>query len=717
MKCSNCQSELLEGAKFCTSCGTPVKNESQGPLCATCQAPLLPDAKFCTTCGTPVASKGEETAREETGEGGELSTVKQRIFWNIQRGEVACHINEAEFLRYDSAQGLIVNDGTTAYVKANGKVVAEIHGGTYDFVDPEELKKILESRQGGAVSLLSGLGRFLINALIGRRVKDKLKKPDQPKRRQSLDQLIESLKRKEVFSLQLKLDKNFSLVFGEGTAETDAAFRPMTIRTKHLDLPMGVRAIFHISDFEQFSKHYLSDSRVATTRRLAEELQPMVAAAVQGVMNGREVESNTLPQEVVDEITARLMAQADSFHGLTLERVAEVVASNEDLERLRGLARELYLSEKELDYLRRTNDFRNRLAAETNSQAIAEAQSELQLYQGLQEVNKDRLLAEDELDKFYTVLSREKRIRDAQSEDQVEAAMAEIAKTEMLREEDLENLRQDIAERGYQRGQSLRLMQLKDQIEFEKVRMAGEGELAVEQMRQTLELQDMALAGQRKVDAYADERRRIEHEHARAERQDEIDLDNAEMDAQLERLRKLKEMEREDKAQAHTHEMEMERVRQEKLDKQAQLSAEQLMAIGASENMNSEAAHAFAESFSAGKNAEQIQQAADARLADAQRHQEQMMEMMRMMQQTATTMTGHLVQEKDRQRDEYRSRLEHQEARIDHTQDSALEYATRNNQQQPQQPQQPQSVGRVCPNCGTVAASGIRFCAACGREL
>ena len=79
------------------------------------------------------------------------------------------------------------------------------------------------------------------------------------------------------------------------------------------------------------------------------------------------------------------------------------------------------------------------------NQQVAEARSDLQLYQGLQEVNKDMLLTEDELDKFYTVLSREKRIRDARSEDEVNAALADIAKTEMLREEDLENLQMAIA--------------------------------------------------------------------------------------------------------------------------------------------------------------------------------------------------------------------------------------------------------------------------------
>ncbi len=721
MKCQNCNSELLEGAKFCTTCGTPVAAQPAGGVCGKCGARLLPGAKFCTTCGAPAAAAPESAPAPEAqaAEGGELAAVKQKIFWNIQKGEVACRVNESEFVSYDSAQGLIVNDGTTAYIKANGKVLAEIHGGIYDFVDPDELERILESRRGGAAGALAGGGRFLINALLGRRVKDKFDKSGDPERQRSLDAVIESMKRHEAFSLTLKLDKSFSLVFGSGTAEEMAEFKPMTVRTKLLDLQMGLRAIFRISDFDRFAEYFLTDERVATTLKIAGKLQPTIQNAVQAVMQDRKVEGTSIPADVIELITAKIVAAGDQFYGLTLERVAEVAASNEDLERLRSLSRELYLSEQELDFLRRTNDFRNRLATETNGQAIADARSDLQLYQGLQEVNKDRLLADDELDKFYTVLSREKRIRDAQSEDEVEAALSDIEKTGLLREEDVENLRIDIAERRYQRGQVIRLMQLKDEIEFEKVRTAGEGQIAVETMRQGLELQELTLAHRRREDEYSDDRRAKEREQMRADREAELELDAAEMNAQIERLRKVKEINREDKKMDLDHEREMERLKQEALDKKARMTAEQLMAVAAGENLDSQAAVKFAESFSAGKNVEQVQQAAEARIADSQRHEDRMLEMMREMKEMATTMTGHIVQNKDEERDRYRERMERQEERVDKTQDSALEYATRNNQQAAPkpQPQAPQSVGRVCPDCGTVAAQGVRFCAHCGRDL
>ena len=48
MKCSACQHDNREGAKFCEECAAPLKR-----ACSRCGCELRPTAKFCNDCGTP----------------------------------------------------------------------------------------------------------------------------------------------------------------------------------------------------------------------------------------------------------------------------------------------------------------------------------------------------------------------------------------------------------------------------------------------------------------------------------------------------------------------------------------------------------------------------------------------------------------------------------------------------------------------------------------
>jgi membrane protease subunit (stomatin/prohibitin family) len=48
--CSNCQSPVNVGAKFCAECGTPTQKH-----CTNCNASISPASKFCAECGTPTA--------------------------------------------------------------------------------------------------------------------------------------------------------------------------------------------------------------------------------------------------------------------------------------------------------------------------------------------------------------------------------------------------------------------------------------------------------------------------------------------------------------------------------------------------------------------------------------------------------------------------------------------------------------------------------------
>ncbi len=48
--CPHCQAPLVEGAKFCSKCGSPVEET----VCPKCKQALQPGDHFCPACGTAV---------------------------------------------------------------------------------------------------------------------------------------------------------------------------------------------------------------------------------------------------------------------------------------------------------------------------------------------------------------------------------------------------------------------------------------------------------------------------------------------------------------------------------------------------------------------------------------------------------------------------------------------------------------------------------------
>ena len=51
MFCKNCGAKLLDGASFCTNCGTPIEEKTE-KLCKQCGNPLNDENVFCPYCGT-----------------------------------------------------------------------------------------------------------------------------------------------------------------------------------------------------------------------------------------------------------------------------------------------------------------------------------------------------------------------------------------------------------------------------------------------------------------------------------------------------------------------------------------------------------------------------------------------------------------------------------------------------------------------------------------
>lgn len=786
MKCPNCKAELRDGAKFCTKCGQKI---TQPAVCISCGVELRPGAKFCTKCGTrqeasPAPQQQPQTAQTPDDKRTEnrlqdMNDVNGRIYWNVQPGQVARIIREDEFENYSKVKGVIVPEGTTAYIRSNGKIIATISGGAYDFVSGSSSMNSQQSAEDGNV--LRRGWQFLCNLFS-----NKKKKPEAtPTAEEQLylnqqNAIIQNAKKGASFAVIIVLDKAFPLLVGAKQQSIDdyKNFVPMRIQTRYLEMNVGVNAYFKITNPEQFLVHYLTDKQQLNSASIVDEIADTMRVTLQDALYDTELTSNRIPAELHAMLKDRINAVAqEAFFGISVVRIVEISAESKDLERFTKLSQELYLSEKELDFLHRSNDFKNRLADAVNAQQIHEATTAADLRARLNEVNRnsrnEELLHADELRKFEHLLNNERILREARSDSERNLALMEIAQTGLIRKEELDALRHQLATNEFQRGAALRMMQLNDAIEFERVRTEGEADRAILMVRKELEAQGLK-------DDYADAQFYKDLARQTAVANSQLDIEQRQLDMQFNDDRRRREMDREDddaqfqqfmamqeaeernRENQRRHEAQMEQNRmQNQLDTERlkwenaqNLSAEQVWALQGGQ----EAAVAYASTLNDAKREREFAQqlaaerdAANARYDERLRQQDDMLranqDRMFEMMNNLINVTGGVqtqrseeraqfdrerMEEKDRQLREREDRLQRQENRMDTAYDRALDYTTRNNvapQAQPQSaPQQapqpapqaaPQPVEKsmpaaVCKDCGGEIEPGSAFCDNCG---
>ena len=787
-----------------------------------------------------------------------VNIVSGRAIWNIQKGEIARLITETEFAAADNLKGVIIQEGCMAMVYIDGQLVSMMPAGVYTFPAKTETEIRLERRQSeidqqqdelerqrrelekeedekaranaqsfasrGVFGEIAAFGRGVMNFLFG---KKKNEKPEQRNTRmQRTVQKLKMLPAPKICRVYIASNRIINMLFGATMdAEGNFSFAPMAIPTKLVDVNMGVTMQLQISNMQQLVQNYLADRSRLTVADIQQELQPGVKAQLTQMLRNLDYQANGLPEPIVNNLKTRLQATCNErMQGIEVVRVLDITDQSSDFDRFRAVERELFASEKELGFLQRTNEFRSRLEQEQNRRQIYQAQNAEELRQSLQDINKDKLLNEDEMEQFVALLASQKRIREANlqkdeviAKEEIREALIDMKKSGLVKDDELAALENTLTQGKIGRENVTDIMRVQAEQKLEMERQIAEFSLsdcrldhdmanALRQAQHQGNLTAAQLETKRLMDAYNDERNEFDWSRAfeRQQKEDNYDWDKTQRERVADNQQAIFDQQLEEQKVLAEH----GRMRQDKFDdldileRKAAIAQRNMQAIKEAElaelkeqNRSAESIHsmdanvainrdnveanmtaellmaknigqvgdagqsAFAQALGSAKENELMaqQQAEQKALyeqmmqnqnAQNAQNQQVMMQMAQMMQQGMLGAAGAQLanqqqafnqqQEFQQQRlddqmqmkQEYRDNMMHQQSRMDHTQDEAMDrigqvstaaagninaFSGGNKSQQPSSTPKPEA-GK-CPKCGAQANPEDGFCMECGAKL
>ena len=546
--------------------------------------------------------------RNSTGQlANDLDLVKNTVVWSLNPGEVARRIDVNEFANVSHAKGVYVQEGVVAVLMINGRIVAKLSSGVYYFPTPIE-------RFSGA---LRNIWRFFAGKKNGGSFnEDEI-------RRGRLGSELQNLGKQELIDVVLMIEGVIPIVLGVKSSSGTIEFDPYVIQSSLADINVGVSMYLEIQDFYRFRINYLTKSSYCRIYDLQMVLNDPVRNAIQEVLAYETVEASVLPAGIRERLKNNILNKVNTvLLGVCVSQLIDITLNSEDFNRFREIEHKLYCSKKELDYLIRTNDFKNRLQDEENAQIIRNAKSEEELRYALNKLNKDKLIHDDEMEAFCQLLASQKAIRAAQTDADMEKALLDIKKNSLITQDDFAALESELrinkgkrieAEdlfgwQSLKRTESSRISVQKDlniltaiadkeveQATFErdKQKLSHDYELEKDEAFHVVDINDINRAEIRKDDEYSDERRTKTHQMDILERKDILDVEDDEKKREIERVRiaqenalkalsTIKEEERKDKTQDYEHEIRLNQISAEtqiSLAKiKADMSADQLAA-------------------------------------------------------------------------------------------------------------------------------------------
>ena len=699
-----------------------------------------------------------------------VDVVRGRAIWSIQPGQIARKISERELEEIEKLKGVIVQEGCQAIIFANGELVATLSAGAYQFfksveeekaaikaaiekaekeLDEKERKAREQRRQQeptfrelGIVGEIGRAGRWVGRLIFGEKKDEKKEKIE--RRKLDYARILSQATQSPILSVYIVSERHITLTFA-GSTESDGhlAFMPYKIPTKIVDVNIGVSLQLRINDIHQFATNYLADKNVATTMQFEQMLAPSIENTLRQMLRNLDYEASGLPEPVLNNLKIRIQQTInEQLFGIQCERVLQITDSSADFERFRAVERELYCSEQELGFLQRTGEFRNRLATETNKQEIDKATNEEDLRYALQQLNRDQLLHDDEMEQFVLLLNAQKRLREAKSQEEEYEALIDIKKSRLVKDDEIAALEDALAHNKIERDSITEIMRIQHQQSVDDARLHAQWALDDQKQDHDWEREDLQrrrnwgiedeererewmheeqeynrqwgrtqqedeYAWQKRIretdfewqnqerQREADwQQRQREHELSRQDKFDEVDVLGRKADIAMRNMQAMKEAELRE-LQEQNRSREAIEINRDNVE--ANMTAEQLMAKRAAE-LSGEGQVAFAQALGSGKENELLQkqqqeqkelyqQMLQMQQQQGGQSQEMMLKMAQMMQQGMVGI-GQQQQAFQQQRfddqrqraDEYRQDAHRQQDRMDHTLDQSLNYTTRAHQ-------------------------------------
>ena len=507
--------------------------------CPKCGYPVLPKFTKCPHCGESLIKEDNNTNLHDTKD---FSIVNGRAIWNVQKGEIAHLIKETELINTDGLKGVIVQEGCTAIVFMNGIITSIMQADVYTFSEnetspsarPGDVNIAKTENQTalskGFLSEASALGRGISKFIFGKKKEEKTEQHE--KRVERTKEKINKLPDLKTCRIYIVSNRLFNLFFDlQVDEEGNYDFAPFVIATKTVDAKIALSLQMQVTNMNEFVGNYLTDQQSVSTVLFQQQLRTCVKSTLTQLLRNLDYQQEGLPEPIINNLKNRIKSACnEQLYGIEVTKVLDITDESEDFNRFRSTEHDLFVNEKELDYLTRSNEFRNRLEQEKNKQETNQAANAESLRQTLQSINKDKLLSEDEMEQFVMMMDSQKRLREAKTKQEEYEALSDMKKSRLVKEEDIAALENVLAQNKVSRDSIVDLMRAQAEQDLALNKQIAEFKLSDNKKDHDIanELKDALHKGKlastqldtkRIIDAYQDERRKMEDDYTFAQQQ------------------------------------------------------------------------------------------------------------------------------------------------------------------------------------------------------